>query len=914
MTSPFSQGNQRFNPEIYDLDTYHSGPWPSPGEGLATWKTMILQIWSSNIGRKASTNDLVFLRCLLDVKEDTINASLELIDFCKSHFTEAGEGCGLTDAAHSLRAGSQIMSDMNPIALTGGASFVKAPEGTFGPLESQAEVASSSGHENLGNLVAGGIGQRIDHESSTPISRLSNIAAGKQPILDHVDSAFDEFGLHFPCSASSARDTKFGQTMRQLIKQVMSEKATKGCKTKRGHGSKHGKYLCTLGCGGRFLRPAEATRHEEIVYPQSFFFCLTCGDLPRPTKKHLFTRPDKMRDHIKLHKHSITVDQCKVSNIQGLCPEKCGLCSHHKHRNWKERCKHITWHYKRDDFVANIHGTSPDNDHGVGNSNGGDDGDSDDDNADDDDQEDDNEDDPTQRDHHDNGRSSGGNDPGASGSKPYDGGGYFDTSGENAEDISGWLIDSPGFWSSFSMVRMMTLLTSSTFEQCALVGSMSSMENRAPSDRYASDQSQPIRNAREIVKAMKLQASCDQIRLNTDSTSSSARTTIPLDELVRNEVTGIHADAPRYVSQCIEQVDLPTTEDDTEFPCTSWAMPMAPSHSVHSSAHTTKADCASGVVDDSSSLSDGDFYCASCCSTLPLEYLVTNNSYCHAEANLPSHSNDALYLAPYSNLQFEDFFTNNSSGHAGANGTFERTTTESSAKSFRRRADELRHEDEQTQAFGSIYLGCPMVLGSDNSVGTNALRKHIGMKHEEESRRKDEEPWNTRFPSLPAIGTAWSGNRHHTRELYVTSVCGHDRREMGVCSHLLLQERSVYFTDSRELRNASYNIWARKDICARAFDGMSTSALPQHHQGDVPLSPWLIRSSPVVLHCEHDRCTQSFTGTYRHGTRFYRPRCHNTRNRVSKTHQSCRHLAVLVCTRCRHIRVYYFNFRELPPK
>jgi serine/threonine protein kinase len=72
-----------------------------------------------------------------------------------------------------------------------------------------------------------------------------------------------------------------------------------------------------------------------------------------PSKNHLFTREDKFRGHIAtVHQgnNSISLDECRILGIKPHYPGRCGLCTHHRHRNWKDRCQHIVAHYKNGDF------------------------------------------------------------------------------------------------------------------------------------------------------------------------------------------------------------------------------------------------------------------------------------------------------------------------------------------------------------------------------------------------------------------------------------------------------------------------------------------------------------------------------------------------------------------------------------
>jgi hypothetical protein len=237
----------------------------------------------------------------------------------------------------------------------------------------------------------------------------------------------------------------------QLIGRIISEQARAGCGLIRSHEHQHGKFPCTLGCGRRFRAAADAFRHEEIVYPQNFWFCHACGDLEHPSKKHLFLREDKMRRHLRNHGlENISIDQCRVLNVPNLLPERCDLCSHHRHSSWKERSKHIIWHCKKGHYNADTYrggSRSPQRlSANAGNDDDDDDADAD---ADDDD-----------RDNDDGGGHSGGSDTnkdqdngegpsGSDGHHSNNGGGFNHDppSTEDANfDLGDFVGDFPDFW------------------------------------------------------------------------------------------------------------------------------------------------------------------------------------------------------------------------------------------------------------------------------------------------------------------------------------------------------------------------------------------------------------------------------------------------------------------------------------
>ncbi|KAF2023604.1 hypothetical protein EK21DRAFT_94764 [Setomelanomma holmii] len=91
------------------------------------------------------------------------------------------------------------------------------------------------------------------------------------------------------------------QPLRKLISRVSRNKIAKGCGAIRNYERQIGRYPCSF-CGRLFKTVADLFRHEEIVFPEQFWFCFEYGDPEHPYWNHLFTTKDKYRDHItKVH-------------------------------------------------------------------------------------------------------------------------------------------------------------------------------------------------------------------------------------------------------------------------------------------------------------------------------------------------------------------------------------------------------------------------------------------------------------------------------------------------------------------------------------------------------------------------------------------------------------------------------------
>ncbi|KAH7413591.1 hypothetical protein DE146DRAFT_749796 [Phaeosphaeria sp. MPI-PUGE-AT-0046c] len=332
--------------------------------GLAAWQSAWLRIWVSNVGRKANAADIALFRSLLEASEEAVRACLQgRLDYDDSH--------GAHSNAKTIHTWKAIH----------GSPFDPVQDLILPPDSSAKLFRAGDASANLGVAQHAYRGDRsllTANMSPTHISSIHDEAhhsfidppeaavlskhesRGKrtctqQPLPSFSSSILDP--TWSPSTVDSSVTASSNPRLREFVTQFVSRRATKKCKAIRGHRSRNGMFPCTVGCGARFGAAADAIRHEEIKYPQQFFFCLSCGDPNNPLDDHLFTRVDKMRDHLKAPNHTpIGLDQCRVLNIRTLWPEKCGLCTHYKYRNWDERGDHYKWHCKRGDYGRNAHG------------------------------------------------------------------------------------------------------------------------------------------------------------------------------------------------------------------------------------------------------------------------------------------------------------------------------------------------------------------------------------------------------------------------------------------------------------------------------------------------------------------------------------------------------------------------------
>jgi hypothetical protein len=440
---------------------------------LAGWQIEILRLWSANIGRGASKTDILFFRGILEAKEDAISANLQTFLDRKRRIGSAGRAPQICDEGPPLLMQTAFtgVDRPNEDSMVDGRMA-----SSFGDTQSENHALSSltfpDAFTNMTNRTTVLDQQRHgdhshtrdalllnDFDTSTP-GLGPNSDCGKQRQLEHVVPGSLSTSHGSICHVSMGGlgvPAISSRRLRDLIDQVVSKKARRGCGSIRGHGHQQGLFKCTLGCGRRFKSSADTFRHEEIVYPQNFWFCLTCGDPNNPAEKHVFTREDKMRQHIRRLNHSINISHCRVPDIRTLYPQRCGFCPNVRYQNWKDRCKHLIQHCRKGDFAVNAHYGN------VGKlqslTNGNDDGDDDDDDNDDDDDSDKSpESEPEGSNGEGNGSASNGGGPGNTGPKrnaDKDDPGQSGSTADDEDDFYGsFLRDSPSLYHFPSSVRI----------------------------------------------------------------------------------------------------------------------------------------------------------------------------------------------------------------------------------------------------------------------------------------------------------------------------------------------------------------------------------------------------------------------------------------------------------------------------
>jgi hypothetical protein len=437
---------------------------------LAGWQTDILRLWSANIGRSASKTDILFFRGVLEANEDAISARLQVLSNENQRigsFRGVPRICNegsyswmhnpysvITQPSEGLKADERTTSSFNKMQLKGHPPILLPLPNASAEAYDPTDVTGQELHND--NSHAKDVLQLDTINAPTPVLPTSS-SRGKQRQVENTVSG-SLTASHALVWPSSTRGLDIPgipwRRVRELIGHVIHKKAAEGCGSIRGHESQQGMFPCSLGCGRRFKSSADTFRHEEIVYPQNFWFCLTCGDPNKPDENHLFTRKDKMRQHIKRLNHSIDISHCRIPHVRTLYPEICGFCSNHRHPNWKERCKHLIRHCRKGDFATNARSRGTGQIQDPTNGNDDEDEDDDDDDADSDESP---QDEPDERNEDGDGGASNGEGPSDPEPKRNAGGydpGQFATSADNDDDIFGsFLMDSPGLYGFTPFIR-----------------------------------------------------------------------------------------------------------------------------------------------------------------------------------------------------------------------------------------------------------------------------------------------------------------------------------------------------------------------------------------------------------------------------------------------------------------------------
>jgi hypothetical protein len=393
---------------------------PKPVE-LLDWQDQILRLWSAHNHHVSSDTDIVLFRGILRASEDSIKRRLQEL-FDNSQAVNETSGYITSNTSYNTTTSQSSQERVNlpaadigilqpavskELAMPNGVAMCSSCDRRrhpFPPKEHipRSDPIASSGHPGTYRHGKAPCGQK----SIASFPTGSYLTVGTDMSMEANSMSLYPTAYHpHPAPTGSSHNHLLSNDVDQpnplvtyngglpptkalmhLIRDVIRQKKEKGCGLLPGHASQTGAFPCTIGCARRFKSSCDLFRHEEIIHPQQFWFCSLCGDTSAPSERHLFTRDDKMREHIKrYHPFGVNAAQFKVLNVRTSFPERCGLCLHHRHRSWRDRCRHIIMHCKRREDLSMSNRQA----RGLPVLNGGDD---DDDSGDGDDHDDDNDD------------------------------------------------------------------------------------------------------------------------------------------------------------------------------------------------------------------------------------------------------------------------------------------------------------------------------------------------------------------------------------------------------------------------------------------------------------------------------------------------------------------------------------------
>jgi hypothetical protein len=338
---------------------------------LEPWQKNMLQIWYDNNHCAAHDADIARFRDLFKVEGNVVEAMLrrmhEADSMNISHFdTTAGQGSGSswqTEAADM--SNSMHFPDVQPelpslavgtesetqLALH---SVPPASYRTFSTRE-DSRFHGSYGNDDGAYAMQSQFGPR-PRETTPSLAPPYHAQFNDSSLSGHFAHALLTYpqgvqhdGTITYTGPQPDQRKALPRSLSKWIKSYIRSCNSKSCGPRHRRETAEGRYVCTLGCGRGFRSTKDLFRHEEIIYPQNFWFCVECGDLADPSKTHLFTRKDKMEQHMKRHHHSGGRQSIrKVTDVRPTFPKRCQICLHHTHATWSGRCNHIIEYYRRE--------------------------------------------------------------------------------------------------------------------------------------------------------------------------------------------------------------------------------------------------------------------------------------------------------------------------------------------------------------------------------------------------------------------------------------------------------------------------------------------------------------------------------------------------------------------------------------
>ncbi|KAF1996467.1 hypothetical protein P154DRAFT_320396 [Amniculicola lignicola CBS 123094] len=294
----------------------------NPSDRLAKWDSWLHE-WYVNCGRKQpGFNELFFLGELIKVPENAIQ-----VRFRHYHEMDFPIEDDVTSGRGVLRAGLFH------------ANFSHGDEMDLPALPREVSMEMDDNTADASNAPA------ILEAPSNPGGNFDTMNQAEVP---SSEGKFNELSLH--------RGIRMTPGLRELTATVTNRQKSQLCKPPTGVQKKQNKYACTLGqhgSGWKFRAPCEQRRHEEVAFPQRFWFCSLCGDTSNPLAGDLFVRKDKFQKHVSEAHPGWNVDAalsaCELSNPHMVFPRRCGFCPRSKFyaQSWIHRSQHIASHFRK---------------------------------------------------------------------------------------------------------------------------------------------------------------------------------------------------------------------------------------------------------------------------------------------------------------------------------------------------------------------------------------------------------------------------------------------------------------------------------------------------------------------------------------------------------------------------------------
>lgn len=312
---------------------------------IQSWKVEFLRIWAINTGRAASSQDLVGFSAVLNVSLDVVQTWLELIR------AEDNDGQAASIREASSGPDRDAFLPVNDLKGKGRAIFSQTPTFSSWSLESETTqiTESNCSLSTIDVTGQGAITQNLGgHENYSPYGNFdsdSNFGTVHYSTVGEPSTANQYSSSSYPPLNPAALDLEQVWLKDHITKDIHVRKR-RGCGIfDRTTASQRGDVPCTLGCSRVFRSTCNRNRHEETVYPQTYWICYLCIDFRDISSKDLFNRLDKIRAHSsKYHSGQLDLNLCTVQTIQTLYPKNCGIC---QHQFWsqEDRSHHIAKHH-----------------------------------------------------------------------------------------------------------------------------------------------------------------------------------------------------------------------------------------------------------------------------------------------------------------------------------------------------------------------------------------------------------------------------------------------------------------------------------------------------------------------------------------------------------------------------------------